>query len=132
MTDAELKAHIELAKKATPGPWKINHVERINYVNSLSVKTPYGAPEEICVIDDPTRDAECIAANSPEVVIALCEEVLRLRKATASCIDHLGRLVAIIVGAEKATHVICDLSAQDKKAALKNGFAWGKAIVAKP
>lgn len=97
MTDDELRKHIDIAKAATPGPWNAF----IGLEDDCAVFE--GAPGEriykIAGDMESMRDALYIAANSPEVVIALCEEILRLRNRehghTCACLE-----CSLIRGAE--------------------------------
>lgn len=86
MTDTELEALIECAKKATPGPWKydwgnwsveVNNLGAENHrvdVCSLTGLNDAGMP------GDP-MDGEFIAAANPAVVIEIAEELKRHRVA---------------------------------------------------
>lgn len=80
-SDAALRERLELAEKATDGPWK-ESVQIVNGDAVSAVSTACG--DEICntygnLLCD-TFDAAHIAANHPEVVRADIEEILRLRK----------------------------------------------------
>lgn len=80
-TTESLLARRELAKKATPGPWETDY-------RKAYVFTP--PPEQIMIaemrgigdgLDTVQRQANAahIAANSPDVVMADIDEILRLR-----------------------------------------------------
>ena len=71
-TTGSLLARRELAEKATPGPWEVDKSE---ITSAVYVETDWG--HLICESDD--EDAAHIAANSPDVVMADIDEILRLR-----------------------------------------------------
>lgn len=71
-TTESLLARRALAGKATPGPWEVDKSEITSVVY---VETDWG--HLICESDD--EDAAHIAANSPDVVMADIDEILRLR-----------------------------------------------------
>ena len=72
LTTEALLARRELAEKATPGPWEVDKSE---ITSAVYVETDWG--HLICESDD--EDAAHIAANSPDVVMADIDEILRLR-----------------------------------------------------
>lgn len=85
----------EIAAKATPGPWRVKCERHDNTCHEYLILTEDGdkivgadkidlrevyyrsLPEAICSLD--SHDAAHIAANSPDVVIATIDELLRLR-----------------------------------------------------
>lgn len=85
-----------LAERATPGPWGVKCKRHDNTCHENLIFTENGnkivgtdkidprevyyrdLPEAICSLD--THDAAHIAANSPDVVIATIDELLRLRE----------------------------------------------------
>lgn len=85
-----------LAERATPGPWGVKCKRHDNTCHENLIFTENGnkivgtdkidprevyyrdLPEAICSLD--THDAAHIAANSPGVVIATIDELLRLRE----------------------------------------------------
>lgn len=85
----------EIAEKATPGPWGVKCERHDNTCHEYLILTEDGdkivgadkidlreayyrsLPEAICSLD--SHDAAHIAANSPDVVIATIDELLRLR-----------------------------------------------------
>ena len=71
-TTEALLARRALASKATPGPWEVDKSE---ITSAVYVETDWG--HLICESDD--EDAAHIAANSPDVVMADIDEILRLR-----------------------------------------------------
>lgn len=71
-TTESMLARRELAEKATPGPWEVDKSE---ITSAVYVETDWG--HLICESDD--EDAAHIAANSPGVVMADIDEILRLR-----------------------------------------------------
>lgn len=71
-TTESLLARRALAEKATPGPWEVDKSE---ITSAVYVETDWG--HLICESDD--EDAAHIAANSPDVVMADIDEILRLR-----------------------------------------------------
>lgn len=71
-TTEALLARRALAEKATPGPWEVDKSE---ITSAVYVETDWG--HLICESDD--EDAAHIAANSPDVVMADIDEILRLR-----------------------------------------------------
>lgn len=71
-TTESLLARRALAEKATPGPWEVDKSE---ITSAVYVETDWG--HLICESDD--EDAAHIAANSPGVVMADIDEILRLR-----------------------------------------------------
>lgn len=78
MTHSELNQLRDLAKAATPGPWRVEaqgHApQQVARVNNLEVAPPDSVELAHCA-----TDAAYIAAVSPDVVIALLAEVDRLR-----------------------------------------------------
>lgn len=83
-SDAALHERLELAEKATQGPW---------YHTLAAIVGTKKSPEDndatcICFTEwgcsgDPQANAAHIAASSPDVVRADIEEILRLRKEVA-------------------------------------------------
>lgn len=83
-SDAALRERLELAEKATKGPW---------YHTLAAIVGTKKSPEDndatcICFTEwgcsgDPQANAAHIAASSPDVVQADIEEILRLRKEVA-------------------------------------------------
>lgn len=85
----------EIAEKATPGAWGVKCERHDNTCHEYLILTEDGdkivgadkidlrevyyrsLPEAICSLD--SHDAAHIAANSPDVVIATIDELLRLR-----------------------------------------------------
>ena len=99
ITDLSTEALMErraLAERATPGPWGVKCKRHDNTCHENLIFTENGnkivgtdkidprevyyrdLPEAICSLD--THDAAHIAANSPDVVIATIDELLRLRE----------------------------------------------------
>ena len=97
-TDLSIEALLvrrEIAEKATPGPWGVKCERHDNTCHEYLILTEDGdkivgadkidlrevyyrsLPEAICSLD--SHDAAHIAANSPDVVIATIDELLRLR-----------------------------------------------------
>ncbi len=78
MTDAEINQLRDLAQAATPGPWRVEargHApQQVARVNNLEV-----APPDHVELSHWTIDADYISAMSPDVVIALLDEINRLR-----------------------------------------------------
>ncbi len=113
-TDLSIEALLvrrEISEKATPGPWGVKCERHDNTCHEYLILTEDGdkivgadkidprevyyrsLPEAICSLD--SHDAAHIAANSPDVVIATIDELLRLRAEN-------GRLKE---GLENALHV---------------------------
>jgi len=70
-TEADLRRLLDLAAKATPGPWKSLYYGYVAQTeDSLSLADA-----------DKVEDAEYIAAANPKAVTALATEVLRLETA---------------------------------------------------
>jgi len=78
MTHSELDQLRDLAKAATPGPWRVEaqgHAwQEVARVNNLEVAPPASVELAHCA-----DDAAYIAAVSPDVVLGLIAEVERLR-----------------------------------------------------
>ena len=78
MTRSELDQLRALAQAATPGPWRVEaqgHASQgVARVNNLEVAPPDSVELAHCA-----TDAAYIAAVSPDVVLALLDEVERLR-----------------------------------------------------
>lgn len=72
-TTESLLSRRALAEKATPGPWEVDKSE---ITSAVYVETSWG--HLICDSSD-HGDAAHIAANSPDVVMADIDEILRLR-----------------------------------------------------
>lgn len=94
-SDAALHERLELAEKATQGPW---------YHTLAAIVGTKKSPEDndatcICFTEwgcsgDPQANAAHIAASSPDVVRADIEEILRLRKEVARLEDMLAHLAS--------------------------------------
>lgn len=81
-SDAALRERLELAEKATKGPWKLDEVvtKRKDFEPSYVVKDRDGFTiVDVLPIATHRTTAAHIAANSPDVVKADIEEILRLR-----------------------------------------------------
>lgn len=82
MTDEQLKRLRDLARQATPGPWRVEHrvygEQEVASVNVLEIVPPSSVELAHWIID-----ADYIAAASPDAVLALLQEVERLRAANA-------------------------------------------------
>ncbi len=80
-SNAALLARREIAEKATPGPWKQGIALRRGYgVDAiLDCNGALIADTEFSVSPYEETDAAHIAANSPHVVMADIDEILRLR-----------------------------------------------------
>lgn len=80
MTDDDIKRLKRLAEQATPGPWRVNmkghSYHEVARVNDLEI-----APPNSVDLSHWTVDAAYIAAASPDVVLALLDEIERLRAA---------------------------------------------------
>ena len=78
MTDDDIKRLKRLAEQATPGPWRVNmkghSYHEVARVNDLEI-----APPNSVELAHSTIDAAYIAAASPDVVLALLDEIERLR-----------------------------------------------------
>lgn len=95
----------ELAEKATPGPWKPDEPFEVSrHIKAITGDGPTDyvflawicpKPGEMGTHEQKANDASHIAANSPDVVIATIDELLRLRAEN-------GRLKE---GLENALHV---------------------------
>ena len=79
MTDDDIKRLRRLAEQATPGPWRVNmkghSYHEVARVNDLEI-----APPNSVDLSHWTVDAAYIAAASPDVVLALLDEIERLRR----------------------------------------------------
>lgn len=94
-SDAALRERLEIAGKATKGPW---------YHTLAAIVGTKKSPEDndatcICFTEwgcsgDPQANAAHIAASSPDVVRADIEEILRLRQEVARLEDTLAHLVS--------------------------------------
>lgn len=89
----------ELAQKATPGPWKVSGKFTcqvvVDYQPQKGRAGGYGSGDDfVCFLNDgengtyndekeQTNTAAYIAAVYPGVVLAMCEEIARLRKQVA-------------------------------------------------
>lgn len=75
-----------LAEKATPGPWKKSHlcggdIVRAERYTIIASVTEYENDGSIgYVFNNAINNRNHIAANSPDVVIATINELIRLRK----------------------------------------------------
>ncbi|SPZ07620.1 Uncharacterised protein [Pseudomonas luteola] len=80
---------IELAKKATPGPWK---VKKYGVVTSDKGRTVLRASLHCGMyVDEMTANANLVAAANPSTILALCE---RLREAEKTIQNALSELKA--------------------------------------
>lgn len=88
MTTDDLKKRIEIARAATPGEWfadprggglirggPIQHWARGSGQSQLALATG----QEWMSVEEHNANAAHIAANHPQAVIEMCEELLRLR-----------------------------------------------------
>lgn len=73
MTNEDLDRLIELAKKATPGPWQLDAWD-------VGDGDHYNLPQIIGDNWISKEDGEYVSAMSPDVCIALCEELKAYRK----------------------------------------------------
>lgn len=76
-TNEDLLARRALAEKAAPGPWEVLH-------SNSEIVMPKNCGPELCAVAScfgSRADATHIAANSPDVVMADIDEILRLRAA---------------------------------------------------
>ena len=78
MTASELNQLSDLARAATPGPWRVEaqgHApQQVARVSNLEVAPPDSVELSHCA-----TDAAYIAAASPDVVLGLIDEVAGLR-----------------------------------------------------
>ena len=80
LSDRALGALRAIAEKATPGPWAMQTYNGGPYPGPfqiLSLSSPNGILVSISV--EGSRNCAHIAANSPDVVMAHVDEILRLR-----------------------------------------------------
>lgn len=85
-SDAALRERLELAEKATQGPWKSDEVvtRKKDFEPSYVVKDKDGFTiVDVIPVSAYQANAAHIAASSPDVVRADIEEILRLRKEVA-------------------------------------------------
>lgn len=90
MITDQLLARIAIAKAATPGPWKSGHTSQDLIFDSSG-----------CVVAEARSNkwdinAQHIAANSPEAVIELCEELIEQDEYLHECNRMLGEAGAYI------------------------------------
>ena len=81
-SDAALRERLRIAEKAAQGPWKLDEVitKRKDFEPSYVVKDREGFTiADVFPIAEHRNTAANIAANSPDVVRADIEEILRLR-----------------------------------------------------
>ena len=81
-SDAALRERLRIAEKAAQGPWKLDEVitKRKDFEPSYVVKDREGFTiADVLPIAEHRNTAANIAANSPDVVRADIEEILRLR-----------------------------------------------------
>ena len=84
--DALLK-HRAIAEKATPGPWESREEGQKAIDDEYDVWSVVYGPERVAIVEDGPHMAANrahIAANSPEVVMADIDEILRLRNELAA------------------------------------------------
>lgn len=80
MTNCTNEALLErsaLAEKAVQGPWKISNSARVQLSRIIANREGYDVAS--CLGDYAKANAAHIVANSPDVVIADIDEILRLR-----------------------------------------------------
>lgn len=85
-SEAALRERLELAEKATQGPWKSDEVvtRKKDFEPSYVVKDKDGFTiVDVIPVSAYQANAAHIAASSPDVVRADIEEILRLRKEVA-------------------------------------------------
>lgn len=85
-SEAALRERLELAEKATQGPWKSDEVvtRKKDFEPSYVVKDKDGFTiVDVLPVPAYQANAAHIAASSPDVVRADIEEILRLRKEVA-------------------------------------------------
>lgn len=85
-TDLSTEALLDrkaIAERATPGSWE--HIIK----RGVGTDNGHTVPLRIAVTNF-EEDATHIAANSPDVVIATIDELLRLREALAEAADYIG------------------------------------------
>lgn len=81
-SDAALRERLMIAEKAAQGPWKLDEVitKRKDFEPSYVVKDREGFTiADVLPVSEHRNTAAHIAANSPDVVRADIEEILRLR-----------------------------------------------------
>lgn len=66
----------ELAQKATPGPWELTGIPDVTDILTANTRNVICSPHRL-------RDATYIAAVHPGVLLAMCEEIERLREQVA-------------------------------------------------
>ncbi|WP_312272273.1 ead/Ea22-like family protein [Pseudomonas sp.] len=86
---------IELAKKATPGPWLIdgNLVYALSESGAdvfwLGVNPGYKSKDERTSLDEILANIQHIAAANPATVLALCERLREAEKTIANALSEL-------------------------------------------
>ena len=139
LSTESLLARKELAEKATPGDWKVYDVAYqvygIENQDGADVSTatlgPHGDEEDFAGILDES-DAAHIAANSPGVVIATINELVRLRAESARfdweaewladklkqykgpSITYKGEIMSLREAARMAVEEVCPLKSAEK------------------
>lgn len=93
MTTDQILARIAIARRATPGPWSIKSVWTDKHSGADAVIGSTG--QVVCQCDEHDgglaggqRNVDHIAANSPEAVIELCEELIEAQ-ALNRCLDKV-------------------------------------------
>ena len=85
MNDEAINRLRELARQATPGPWRVaprwHGEQKVASVNVLEIVPPISVE-----LAHWTIDADYIAAASPDAVLALLQEVERLRAENAGVV----------------------------------------------
>lgn len=96
-SDAALRERLGIAEKATQGPWKSDEVvtRKKDFEPSYVVKDKDGFTiVDVIPVSAYQANAAHIAANSPDVVRADIEEILRLRAEVKRLEDMLAHLVS--------------------------------------
>lgn len=98
-SDAALRERLELAEKATQGPWKSDEVvtRKKDFEPSYVVKDKDGFTiVDVIPVSAYQATAAHIAASSPDVVRADIEEILQLRKEVARLNKEADWLVGML------------------------------------
>lgn len=122
-SDAALRERLEIAGKATPGPW---------YHVLAAIVGTRESPDDndatcICFTEwgcsgDPQANAAHIAANSPDVVRADIEEILRLRAEVERLVLENQRLT--VDGANDESYLLTCLDIIRKAVGMPVGSDW--------
>jgi hypothetical protein len=107
----------QLAEAATPGPWEVSDDDMFSPIEVTSD----GPGRDICCLDtydhrpdERANDAAFIAAANPQTVLALLDEIERLRDLAGQVPDLLAdaavRFSAVFAAKDEACNIACDIA----------------------